>query len=55
MNRCGNEILTRFQEVAESSYGHDILRNEIIKTNMSTNKVLLALTIPHIVKYVHIS
>lgn len=54
MNRYGEEILARYEEVAESLYGQQILRNEIIKTSTSGSKVILALTIPHIVKYVEV-
>ncbi len=52
MSKYGDEILIRYQNVAESSYGHSILRNEITKKSNSENCIIVALTIPLIVKYV---
>lgn len=52
MCSSGNEILSRYQTVAESSYGNQILKIELLKEGNAEAKMLLALTIPHIVRFV---
>lgn len=50
MNKYGYEILARYQEVAESSYGHQILRDEVTKKKIALPRLEIVLSIPLIVK-----
>ncbi|XP_065226917.1 uncharacterized protein Rnb isoform X2 [Planococcus citri] len=50
LDRCGAQILLRFLSVAESSYGNQIIKNELGQNCSHNNKMIYALMIPHIVK-----